>query len=54
MNGDLARKLQCAFIRTYREEAITQLSENPYQLIEEIEGVGFQRADELAKSRHHW
>jgi len=34
----------------YREEAISQLTENPYQLIEEIEGVGFQRADELGKN----
>ncbi len=36
--------------QTYREEAITQLSENPYRLIEEVEGVGFQRADELGKN----
>lgn len=36
--------------QTYREEAISQLSENPYRLIEEIEGVGFQRADELGKN----
>ncbi len=36
--------------QTYREEAITILMENPYRLIEEIEGVGFQRADELGKN----
>lgn len=36
--------------QTYREEAITQLSENPYRLIEEVEGVGFQRADEVGKN----
>lgn len=36
--------------QTYREEAITILTENPYRLIEEIEGVGFQRADELGKN----
>ncbi|WP_342515258.1 ATP-dependent RecD-like DNA helicase [Sporosarcina sp. FSL K6-1522] len=35
--------------QTYREEAISQLSENPYRLIEEVEGVGFQRADELGR-----
>ena len=29
--------------QTYREDAIELLSENPYRLIEEIEGVGFQR-----------
>ncbi|CAM5195461.1 ATP-dependent RecD-like DNA helicase OS=Ureibacillus acetophenoni OX=614649 GN=recD2 PE=3 SV=1 [Ureibacillus acetophenoni] len=33
--------------QTYREETITILNENPYILIEDIEGVGFQRADEL-------
>ncbi|MCG7336460.1 ATP-dependent RecD-like DNA helicase [Sporosarcina sp. ACRSM] len=36
--------------QTYREEAITILTENPYRMIEEIEGVGFQRADELGKN----
>ncbi|MBE1554624.1 ATP-dependent RecD-like DNA helicase [Sporosarcina limicola] len=36
--------------QTYREEAISQLTENPYRLIEEIEGVGFLRADELGKN----
>ena len=34
----------------YREESISLLTENPYRLIEEIEGVGFQRADELGKN----
>ena len=33
--------------QAYREEAITLLTENPYRLIEEVEGVGFIRADEL-------
>ncbi|MEG0471244.1 MAG: ATP-dependent RecD-like DNA helicase [Solibacillus sp.] len=31
----------------YREETINLLMENPYRLIEDIEGVGFIRADEL-------
>lgn len=31
----------------YRTEAIQLLTENPYRLIEDIEGVGFFRADEL-------
>ncbi|WKB36861.1 helix-hairpin-helix domain-containing protein [Terrilactibacillus sp. S3-3] len=26
------------------------ISDNPYQLIQDIEGIGFQRADELAKT----
>ncbi|WP_088007967.1 ATP-dependent RecD-like DNA helicase [Indiicoccus explosivorum] len=33
--------------QAYREETIEVLQKNPYRLIEEIEGVGFQRADEL-------
>ena len=35
--------------QTYREDSLNYLTENPYRLIEEIEGVGFQRADELGK-----
>ncbi len=33
--------------QAYREETIDILTKNPFQLIEEIEGIGFQRADEL-------
>ena len=33
--------------QVYREETINLLTENPYRLIEEVEGVGFIRADEL-------
>lgn len=33
--------------QTYREETIPLLSENPFRLIEDVEGVGFHRADEL-------
>ncbi|MFC7684579.1 ATP-dependent RecD-like DNA helicase [Ureibacillus sp. GCM10028918] len=33
--------------QTYREETITLLTENPFRLIEDVEGVGFGRADEL-------
>ncbi|AWE09295.1 ATP-dependent RecD-like DNA helicase [Lysinibacillus sp. 2017] len=33
--------------QAYREETINLLTENPYRLIEEVEGVGFIRADEL-------
>ncbi|WP_042478335.1 SF1B family DNA helicase RecD2 [Bacillus ndiopicus] len=31
----------------YREDAIILLKENPYRLIEEVEGIGFGRADDL-------
>lgn len=33
--------------QVYREETIPLLTENPYRLIEDVEGVGFARADEL-------
>lgn len=33
--------------QTYRLETIALLKENPYRLIEDVEGVGFFRADEL-------
>lgn len=33
--------------QTYREETISLLTENPFRLIEDVEGVGFGRADEL-------
>lgn len=33
--------------QVYREETIPMLTENPYRLIEDVEGVGFGRADEL-------
>lgn len=35
--------------QTYREETIEKLTENPYRLIEDVDGVGFQRADELGR-----
>ena len=36
--------------QTYREDSISQLTENPYRLIEEVEGVGFLKADELGRN----
>lgn len=33
--------------QTYREDTVTLLKENPYRLIEEVEGIGFGRADDL-------
>lgn len=42
-------KIAMRIYQTYREEAIQLLQENPYRLIEDVEGVGFQRADELGR-----
>ena len=40
-------QLSMKIYQTYREETLAILSENPFRLIEEVEGVGFSRADEL-------
>ena len=34
--------------RTYGHEAIARIKENPYQLADDIRGIGFKTADELA------
>lgn len=34
--------------QTYGNDTLNVIRDNPYQLIEDIEGIGFQRADELA------
>lgn len=33
--------------QTYREQTVELLQDNPYMLIEDVDGVGFQKADEL-------
>lgn len=42
-------KVAMRIYQAYREETIELLTENPYRLTDEIEGVGFQRADELGR-----
>lgn len=42
-------QLSMRIYQTYREEVIELLKENPFRLIEDVEGVGFQRADELGR-----
>lgn len=42
-------KIAMRIYQAYREETIEKLTENPYRLTDEIEGVGFQRADELGR-----
>ncbi|PTM59637.1 SF1B family DNA helicase RecD2 [Desmospora activa] len=36
-------------VQTYKETTIAVIKENPYRMIEEVEGVGFRRADEIAR-----
>ena len=35
--------------KLYKSQALEQIKTNPYELIENIEGIGFQKADELAE-----
>ena len=35
--------------QTYKEDTLTIIQENPYQLVEDIEGIGFKRADNMAE-----
>lgn len=35
--------------RTYGQQAIAKIKENPYQLADDIRGIGFKTADELAR-----
>lgn len=42
-------QLSFAIYQTYQEETLEIIHENPYQLVEDVEGVGFKRADNLAE-----
>lgn len=36
-------------VQVYKEETVTTVKKDPYRLIDEVEGVGFRRADEMAR-----
>ena len=42
-------QLAFAIYQTYKEATLDILHENPYQLVEVIEGIGFKKADQLAE-----
>ena len=42
-------QLAFSIYQTYQEETLSVIQENPYQLVEDIEGVGFKRADNIAE-----
>lgn len=43
-------KIAMRIYQKHRENSIEYLTENPYRLIEEIEGIGFQKADDLGRN----
>ncbi|AQP54169.1 exodeoxyribonuclease V subunit alpha [Vagococcus penaei] len=42
-------QLAFAIYQYYKSETLKTIQENPYQLVEDIEGVGFKKADNLAE-----
>lgn len=37
------------FFNQYKEDSLDIIQENPYQLVEDIQGIGFKIADQLAE-----
>ena len=44
----ISQKLAAKIYQTYRQELYSILKENPYRLADDIQGVGFRIADEIA------
>lgn len=42
-------QLSMRIYQAYKQEAIEVIEKNPYRLIEDVRGIGFQRADELGR-----
>lgn len=42
-------QLSMKIYRAYKKQAIDIIQQNPYRLIEDVEGIGFNRADELGR-----
>lgn len=42
-------KLSFDIYQMYKSEALEIIEENPYQLVEDIEGIGFKKADDIAE-----
>jgi exodeoxyribonuclease V alpha subunit len=50
MEHGFGTKVSKKIFKHYKQTTIESLSENPYRLIDDIEGVGFKRADQFAAS----
>ena len=42
-------QLSMRIYQTFKEQTLDIIQKNPYQLVEDVEGIGFARADELGK-----
>ncbi|MFM1599647.1 ATP-dependent RecD-like DNA helicase [Streptococcus mutans] len=45
----LNNKTAVQIFERYKEESLTVITENPYQLVEDIQGIGFKMADKFAE-----
>lgn len=45
----LNNKTAVQIFERYKEESLTVITDNPYQLVEDIQGIGFKMADKLAE-----
>ncbi|MDM5156587.1 ATP-dependent RecD-like DNA helicase [Bacillus sp. DX1.1] len=51
LNGyGFGTKLSIKIYQTYKEMTLEVIRNNPYQLIEEVDGIGFGRADDIGKA----
>ncbi|WP_458412398.1 ATP-dependent RecD-like DNA helicase [Schinkia sp. CFF1] len=48
-NFGFGPQLSMKIYQTYKEDALEVVGNNPYKLIEDVEGIGFARADELGQ-----
>lgn len=42
-------QLSMKIFQAYKQEALEVIQTNPYQLVEDVQGIGFNRADELGR-----
>ncbi|MFS7259502.1 ATP-dependent RecD-like DNA helicase [Carnobacterium divergens] len=50
LNGfGFGSQLAFSIYQTYQEETLSIIQENPYQLVEDIENIGFKKADSIAE-----
>lgn len=49
VNYGLSHRIAFQIFEQYKEETLTILNQNPYQLVEDIKGIGFKMADKLAE-----
>ncbi len=45
----ISSRLAMRIINTYQEKTMHNLQENPYKMIDDIDGIGFERADYIAR-----